>query len=47
MNDPNSQPMMMAWMRRSAEMLLNPARMVAMAPPTVSVDSSRSAPKTM
>jgi hypothetical protein len=44
---PNSQPMMIAWTRRSGLMPVNPARIVDIAPLLVSVSSSSSAPKTM
>lgn len=47
MNEPNSQPMMIACTRRSAEMLSNPALMRSMAPEAMTVASSRSAPNTI
>ncbi len=44
---PNSQPMMIAWTRRSGLMLVKPARMVDIAPLLVRVSSRSRAPKTM
>ncbi len=45
MKQPNSQAMMMAWMRRSGLMVVKPARMAVMPPECFSVFSSRIAPK--
>jgi len=45
MKQPNSQAMMIAWMRRSGLMVLNPARMAVMPPECLRVLSSRMAPK--
>ncbi len=45
MKQPNSQAMMMAWMRRSGLMVVKPARMAVMPPECFKVFSSRMAPK--
>lgn len=45
MKQPNSQAMMMAWMRRSGLMVAKPARIAVMPPECLRVFSSRIAPK--
>ncbi len=45
MKQPNSQAMMMAWMRRSGLMVVKPARMAVIPPECLRVFSSRIAPK--
>ena len=45
MKQPNSQPMMIAWMRRSGLILAKPARIAVMPPEYFRVLSSRMAPK--
>ncbi len=45
MKQPNSQAMMMAWIRRSGLMVVKPARMAVMPPECLRVFSSRIAPK--
>ncbi|MNC18528.1 hypothetical protein D3C75_664300 [compost metagenome] len=45
MKQPNSQAMMIAWMRRSGLMVAKPARIAVMPPECLRVLSSRMAPK--
>ena len=45
--DPNIHAMMIAWMRRSGEMSMNPRRIVRIAPDSCTVYNSRIAPNTM
>jgi len=45
MKQPNSQAMMMAWMRRSGLIVAKPDRIAVMPPEYLSVFSSRMAPK--
>jgi len=47
MNAPNVHATMIAWMRRSGEMLRNPLRIASTAPECFNTNSSSSAPHTM